>query len=518
MADLDLLEKYEPVLRFAKSERFFPMAVEPYLERCAIFPNGPQGVVESLTHLHEPMVKRLGKLNSGQFYLRFINKPLNDSDAWVWWAALSVIGVAGGWFLAGWAGVEAVVAVSLVAALIIFMLASPIRLRIIPAALAALFFIALEIAPIWFFLRPREFVSIEVEYLILLPIYLIALFYLSVRTMKFILEHVIPQGPGMIMDMLSQATEKIAQESYIEYSKILEIDQQPIYYGRVLHETDDQKNRWTILQYHFFYAFNDWRLAANGMNHHEGDWEMVAVYLKNDLPHAVLFSQHGAGNIEKWETVIKAVDKLENITMHPVVYVALGSHANYSKPEAIRSPSMYKPGKLQRLLFWTDGLIHYLFLLFNPNQKARQIALKELQVQKTNFLAEDAFIYMRDEEDHYVVSLPMELASGDGFRLGFQGNNLLEGVVKSSSYLKRSMSDRKTTRPKIKEWRRVLLNPEPDWVQYKGLWGVKSLLKEESGPPGPKWDRPRKDQIDVNERIRWSKPLDWLAELEAHSH
>ena len=110
-----------------------------------------------------------------------------------------------------------------------------------------------------------------------------------------------------------------------------------------------------------------------------------------------MFAQHGAGNIEKWETVIKAVDKLDDVTTHPIVYVALGSHANYSKPEAIRSPSMYKPGKLQRLLFWTDGLIHYLFLLFNPNQKARQIALKELQDQKTNFLAEDAFIYVRDE-------------------------------------------------------------------------------------------------------------------------
>ncbi len=108
MADLDLLEKYEPVLRFAKSERFFPMAVEPYLERCSIFPNGPQGVIESLTHLQEPMTKRVGKLKSEQFYLRFVNKPLNDSDAWVWWVALSVIGAAGGWFFAGWAGVEVV--------------------------------------------------------------------------------------------------------------------------------------------------------------------------------------------------------------------------------------------------------------------------------------------------------------------------------------------------------------------------------------------------------------------------
>ena len=34
MTDHELLKKYEPVLRFAKSERFFPMAVEPYLEKC----------------------------------------------------------------------------------------------------------------------------------------------------------------------------------------------------------------------------------------------------------------------------------------------------------------------------------------------------------------------------------------------------------------------------------------------------------------------------------------------------
>jgi hypothetical protein len=179
---------------------------------------------------------------------------------------------------------------------------------------------------------------------------------------------------------------------------------------------------------------------------------------------------------------------------------------------------MYKPGRLQRLLFWTDGLIHYIFLLLNPNQKARQIALKEIVAKGTNFLAQDAFIYLRDEADHYVVSLPMEMATGDGFRAGYQGDNLREGVMKSSSYLKRIMSDRKTTRPIIKEWRPILLNSELDWVQYKGLWGVKSLLKEESGPPGPKWDRPRKDQVGANERKRWGRPLDWLAELEENLH
>jgi hypothetical protein len=175
---------------------------------------------------------------------------------------------------------------------------------------------------------------------------------------------------------------------------------------------------------------------------------------------------------------------------------------------------MYRPGRVQRIMLRVDGWIHYIFMLINPNQKARQIALKEMQSRGTNFLAEDAFIYLRDEADHYVVSLPMEIASGDGFRIGYQGDNLREGVVKSSSYIKRIMSDRKTSRPKVKEWRRVLLNPEPGWVQYKGLWGVRSWLKDESGPPGPKWDRPKRKQVGVTERKRWAKPLEWLEELE----
>jgi hypothetical protein len=46
---------------------------------------------------------------------------------------------------------------------------------------------------------------------------------------------------------------------------------------------------------------------------------------------------------------------------------------------------------------------------------------------------------------------------------------------------------------------------------------VKSLLQDESGPPGPKWDRPEKN-LPPNERIRWGKPLDWLSLLENNRH
>lgn len=518
MKDLELLEKFEPVLRFAKSERFFPMAVEPYLEMCSLFPDGPRGAAELFSHLNEPLIDKIGRLKSHEYFLRFVNKPLNDFDAWIWWGGSTVVGAAAGWYFLGLAGFEFSIIASLAAALVIFMLASPIRLRIIPGLLAVMFFLILGIAPVLFFLRPSEYVSIEVEYLILLPIYLLFLFYFLMRTLKFIIEKILPEGPGLIMDMLSQATEKIARESYFQYAEILKKESQPVYYGRVVSEKDAQGSQWTIIQYHFFYAFNDWRLAANGMNHHEADWEMVAVYLKDDQPYAVLLSQHGAGNIEKWENVIKARDKDGKETWHPVIYAALGSHANYSRPEVIRSPSMYKAGKVQRFLFWFDGLVHYLFLWFNPHQEARQIALMNMQDQGIHLFDDNAFDEILDETDHFIVRLPMEIATGDGLRIGCPQTNSREPIGRSADYLKAIMSGREATHPAEKGWKRILLNLEPSWVQYRGSWGVKSLLNEESGPPGPKWSRLNKGQIEVQERVRWGKPLDWLAELEKQNH
>ena len=513
MDDSELLKKYEPVLRFAKSERFFPMAVEPYLEKCTIFPSGPQGVVGLLAHPNEPLVTRIGKLESGEYFLRFVNDPLIDSDAWKWWGISSILASVAGWFATGWDGVGVVALLALLAAFIIYIQASPIRLRFFPAALAAMFFFALEAAPIWFFLTPHSFISVQLEYLVLLPIYLFVLFYLSVRTMKFIFDHIIPQAPGVIMDMLSNATETIARKSFFQYAEILEKEPNPVYYGRVTRWEDVEGNHWHSLQYHFFYAFNDWRLAANGINHHEGDWEMVAVYLKNDQPYSLLLSQHGTGAMELWQDVRCVKEKDGQETTHPLIYVALGSHANYSRPQVIRSASLFHEGLFQRFIYWLDGLIHFLFMLFNPSEKERQIALRELATHPATAFTEETFEKLRDEKDHYLVSLPLEIATGEGFRIGYEGDPKREKIGISSSYIKRIMSNRKVAHPKSRVWNQVLLDPEPEWVNYKGLWGVKSLLKDESGPPGPKWDRPDK-LFAVYPRKRWEKSLEWLTELE----
>ena len=49
------------------------------------------------------------------------------------------------------------------------------------------------------------------------------------------------------------------------------------YYGRVV-----RAEGYTVLQYWYFYPFNDWRSTFHGVNDHEADWEMVAVYLVGD--------------------------------------------------------------------------------------------------------------------------------------------------------------------------------------------------------------------------------------------
>ncbi|NJC96123.1 MAG: hypothetical protein FIB03_07275, partial [Anaerolineae bacterium] len=257
MGDRELLEKYEPALRFAKSERFFPMAVEPYLERCTIHASGPQGMAGLLLHLNEPLVTRIGKLYSGEYHLRFINDPLIDSDIWIWWAVLSGLALGGGWSVFGTAGVEVALLLSVIAAFIIFIQASPIRLRFFPAAFAVLFFLALEVAPIWFFLRPHPYISIQVEYFVLFPAYLFVLFFLSVRTMRFIFDHIVSEAPGLMLDMISNATETVARKSYHQYAEMSGEQRQPVYYGHVVHEQDGDGNGWSILQNLIFYAFND---------------------------------------------------------------------------------------------------------------------------------------------------------------------------------------------------------------------------------------------------------------------
>lgn len=92
----------------------------------------------------------------------------------------------------------------------------------------------------------------------------------------------------------------------------------PIYYYRVMNQRG-----FTVIQYWYFYAFNDWGTAHDGMNDHEGDWEMVYLFLEGDQPAYVAYAAHFGVIPYAWAEV-ELVEET-----HPVVYVACGSHGSY---------------------------------------------------------------------------------------------------------------------------------------------------------------------------------------------
>ena len=93
-------------------------------------------------------------------------------------------------------------------------------------------------------------------------------------------------------------------------------------YGRVVRD-----GRNIVLQYWLFYYDNLYRypfLPPGAIwQSHEGDWEVVNVVLSNaKRPLSLGLSQHCSGETRPWaETQLR--------DGHAVVYVALGSHANY---------------------------------------------------------------------------------------------------------------------------------------------------------------------------------------------
>jgi hypothetical protein len=100
-------------------------------------------------------------------------------------------------------------------------------------------------------------------------------------------------------------------------------------YGRAWVSPTASAGLRTILQYWLFYPLDDWHnsLTRPSLWHmHEGDWEEVSVALDaGDRPISIAASQHNLGVVRPWKRAALSGS-------HPLVYVALGSHANYLSP------------------------------------------------------------------------------------------------------------------------------------------------------------------------------------------
>jgi probable HAF family extracellular repeat protein len=91
------------------------------------------------------------------------------------------------------------------------------------------------------------------------------------------------------------------------------------YANRIYGRTIPIANGETILQYWFFYYYNQ-----HSFGDHEGDWEMAQVHLDaSGNPIRVTNAQHNGGERCDWIHVQRTTSG------HPILYVAAGSHASY---------------------------------------------------------------------------------------------------------------------------------------------------------------------------------------------
>ena len=101
------------------------------------------------------------------------------------------------------------------------------------------------------------------------------------------------------------------------YHQLLGGDDRHIYHGRVVEEGGS-----IVLQYSFFYLYNNWRSGFDGANDHEADWEMVCIYLAHDAgghlqPEWVAFASHdyaGDDLRRRWDD-----PEIQKVGNHPVI-------------------------------------------------------------------------------------------------------------------------------------------------------------------------------------------------------
>lgn len=250
-----------------------------------------------------------------------------------------------------------------------------------------------------------------------------------------------------------------AAAAALAYRQVLDQQEKYSYYGRVM-----RRNGWVVLQYWFFYSFNNWRSGFFGANDHEADWEMVCIYLYEAgpdklRPEWVAYASHdysGDDLRRRWDD-----PELEKIGEHPVLYAGAGSHASY-----------FAPGE-----YLTEVELPFLSPLARFLEKQQKFWRRTLRYNGRRGERAD----QRNRREFNVFRVPfVDYARGDGLAIG-------------------PGQDKSWAEPN-------LLDPLPAWaLNYRGLWGLyaRDPLAGENAPAGPVYNR------DGTMRRSWYDPLGW---------
>jgi hypothetical protein len=380
--DLELLRRFEPVVRYTKGERFFPIDVERYISQCSLWVQRPNESPELLVPQGElTMEKLVMPRNDGfeaVYFLKFID-PLDVLE------------------LARYSLNEAVKTITQGESENVFRAGRGrlARVGILSRFLDALFSVTLL--------------------------------------------------------MRGRVTGDTAAAAALTYRRMQMEDPTYCYYGRVVRE-----NGWLVLQYWFFYPFNNWRSGFFGVNDHEADWEMISVYCSQEKdqvqPQWLAYAVHdffGDDLRRHWMD-----PEVEKVGDHPVVYAGAGSHASY-----------FRPGE-----YLAETELPFLSPLVRLIDRVRSVWANTLRQGERPF----------DSNHLHHLRVPfVDYARGDGVSIG-------PGQTCS--------------------WDGASLNPPPQWVKsYRGLWGLyaRDPVSGENAPAGPMYNR------DGTVRQAWYDPIGW---------
>jgi hypothetical protein len=352
-ADLDLLRRYEPILRYTHGELFLPIAVDDYVARCSLWGERGDTLVPagelSLAELSEQGRRR----REQRMHLRFVQKSLRAKEVRRWRRTERPrVG-----------GIGRFAAVGVIARLIDVVLRLSLLVR------------------------------------------------------------------GKVPNGLVAAAHQRSREL-----------QGATYYCRVVRNAG-----YTVLQYWYFYAFNDWRSTFHGVNDHEADWETVAVYLAPGpdgelAPAWVAGSSHdhtGDDLRRRWDDPL-----LDKDGEHPVLYPGAGSHSH-----------AFVAGD-------------YVVSVGLPALRA---VLRTIQRMR-----------------RWLMPFAPEPGSGS-FDIPFIDYARGDGAA-------------------VAEWTRVPVDDSTPWLRdFRGLWGLdtKDSFGGERAPAGPRYER------DGSVRRSWADPLGW---------
>ena len=480
------LETYAPQLCFNTGEAFLPTQVEAYLRACTLHRHVPFWTDQNLTARWDAEPERapaLPRLAGTQTYLQLVPPTWAEQLTPAFFVLLLTLLTTAGWIMRGLEGSIAAAAAAIV--LIIWLRVTPTK------GGAVLLFTALLLllvsAGLGLLLRPLSpmlAVVCGVALLLWLTLGFLVAFW--------------GQLPGLIIRASSKLNQRRRNQAYAACANWQTTPPVYPYYGRVVTE-----GRWTTLQYHFFYAFNDWA-NKSGLNYHEGDWETVMVFLKDGQPepYGVGYSAHHQGEFRAWSQA----DHVEG-TCHPRVFVAHGSHANYPQRGVIL-PADLLPAWLHRVIDFFERARHRADEAAAAPAPGTFSARLAKATQQTTLPLSDPLVqqYQSRRRASPKQAAPPAQPSPD--------HEARVEPLDAESFRETALGAGPSIGPGgLYPWTPVVLTDSlPAWVEYRGLWGVRGWIADESGPPGPKWDRA--SRCAQFPRLRWEAPLRWLRLLQ----